>query len=132
MNGRGALFLGASGSGKSTLALELMAKGAELVADDIVCLRIEDDKIFMAAPPKGSGLIEARGLGVFQLPSVDFAPLHLVIDLDREPISRLPAPHGFTFDEITAPLYHGKGVAGLASVVFLALKHNRYPGDQSA
>ena len=32
----GLLIMGASGSGKSSLALELMARGAKLVADDQV------------------------------------------------------------------------------------------------
>lgn len=34
LDGRGLLILGPSGSGKSALALELMALGADLVADD--------------------------------------------------------------------------------------------------
>ncbi len=39
VDGRGCLITGASASGKSTLALEMIALGAELVADDRVDVR---------------------------------------------------------------------------------------------
>ena len=36
VHGRGVLILGPSGAGKSSLALQLMALGADLVADDMI------------------------------------------------------------------------------------------------
>ena len=46
VNGKGVLIVGASGSGKSTLALQMLAMGAELVADDQVILRLREQGIW--------------------------------------------------------------------------------------
>ena len=58
------LLQGPPGAGKSDLVLRLLHHGFTLVADDQVL--IEDN---IASPPESlAGLLEIRGLGIFQLP----------------------------------------------------------------
>ena len=68
--GVGVLLRGPPGSGKSDLALRLIDRGAELVADDRVTLRREDDGIVASAPASLAGLIEVRGVGVARVPAI--------------------------------------------------------------
>jgi HPr kinase/phosphorylase len=86
---RGLLILGASGSGKSGLALQLMALGADLVADDRTMLTQETCGVRLSAPAAIRGMIEARGLGLLRARPVE-APLHLALDLDARETDRLP------------------------------------------
>lgn len=87
---RGLLILGASGAGKSALALELIALGADLVADDRVALRREGPAVIASPPPPLAGLIEARGLGLLRMPFTAGAAVALALDLDRAETARLP------------------------------------------
>ena len=64
LTGKGLLITGRSGSGKSALCLQMVALGAELVADDRVQLRREEGQILARAPAAIAGLIEARGIGI--------------------------------------------------------------------
>ena len=90
MNGGGVLIIGKSGSGKSSFALEMISRGADLVADDRVVLRESPDHgILMTAAPNIAGLIEARSVGLIRLNAVD-ARLALVVDLDETESQRLP------------------------------------------
>ena len=71
--GRGLLIGGPVGSGKSSLALQLMAFGADLIADDRTALSADRDGPPVAAPVAPiAGLIEARGVGI--LPADAGAP----------------------------------------------------------
>ena len=45
-----AIFIGDSGAGKSTTALELMRRGLEIVADDLVLVDLETTSIWAATP----------------------------------------------------------------------------------
>ena len=83
------LIRGASGSGKSSLALELMGLGAQLVADDRVCLRRGAQHILARPPETLEGLIEARGVGLLKVPFRP-APLSLIVDLDQVETRRFP------------------------------------------
>lgn len=88
--GRGLLICGPSGSGKSALALQLMALGAELVADDRVILQRRDAQVMAHCPPALQGMIEARGLGLLRARPLSAAPLALVADLGAAETDRLP------------------------------------------
>ena len=90
--GRGVLIVGAAGSGKSGLALQLIAFGAQLVADDRTQLVRESARVIASCPEPIRGLIEARGVGILRLPSATAAPVALVVDMDRTDDHRLP-PH---------------------------------------
>ena len=81
------LLQGPPGAGKSDLVLRLLHHGFTLVADDQVL--IENN---IASPPAAlAGLLEVRGLGIFQLPHLQAATLRLVIRLGVQ-TTRLPEP----------------------------------------
>lgn len=84
------LVLGPPGSGKSDLALRLIGRGFALVADDQVLL----DGRAVRAPEPLRGLLEVRGLGIFEgLPVAEDAALALVVDLvPPDGVARLPVP----------------------------------------
>lgn len=86
----GLLIRGVSGSGKSALALDLIALGAELVADDQVELRRSGDSVHARAPDRLAGLIEARGVGLLRLPFRADVAVALILDLDTPEPARLP------------------------------------------
>jgi len=84
------LVTGASGSGKSSLALQLMAIGAGLVADDQTVLTLSGTQITASCPHRIAGMIEARGVGLLNVPAHPAAAVALVVDLDRVETDRLP------------------------------------------
>jgi HPr kinase/phosphorylase len=121
VKGRACLFTGSAGAGKSMLAIEMIAMGAELVADDRVDVRREGDRLILSAPPAISGLIEARGAGILRLPARRAASLALVIDLDRAETERLPEPRSREILGVPCPLLFGRGRAGLAALAVVLL-----------
>ncbi|MFV3076643.1 HPr kinase/phosphorylase [Niveispirillum fermenti] len=118
IDGMALLLRGASGAGKSDLALRLIDAGAQLVADDRVDLvRGGDGRLLARAPQALAGLIEVRGLGILPVPSVDRAPLVLVVDLDG-PGERLPLPAcetlaGVILPRLTLDAFHASTPAKL-------------------
>ena len=90
LEGRGLVILGASGTGKSTLALQLMAVGAQLVADDRTDLRLSAGRLMAQAPLPLLGRIEARGLGILWADPSPPVPVVLACDLDAPQDDRLP------------------------------------------
>ncbi|QJU59703.1 aldolase [Sphingomonas sp. AP4-R1] len=94
IDGRGVLILGPSGAGKSDLALRLIDRGAVLVSDDGVEIRIEGDRPLARAPHTIAGQMEVRGLGIVAMPALAEAPVALCISLtaprDRMPPDPLP------------------------------------------
>lgn len=102
------MILGASGRGKSALALELMALGADLIADDRTILRrqsaAEGDSLWACAPAAIHGRIEARGIGILSAQALSGARLALVIDLDRTETDRLPPRREMRVLEVTLPM----------------------------
>lgn len=106
LHGRAALMIGASGSGKSSLALDMMARGATLVADDRVLLSREKDTVLLSCPDPLRGLIEARGVGLLHAEHQSPAPLRLVIDMDQTETQRLPPDRDITYFTRTFPLLH--------------------------
>ncbi len=90
VQGLGVLIRGPSGSGKSALALQLMALGAQLVADDRTILSRRGVAVHAACPAPLIGLIEARGVGLLRAQAMAEVPLGLVIDMGTEEADRLP------------------------------------------
>ena len=93
INGKAVLIKGKSGCGKSDLALRLLAdKNIRLVADDVVSLLVENNKVYGKAPQNLRGLLEVRGVGVVKMPYVEQATVDLVVNLvdNPEEIERMP------------------------------------------
>lgn len=100
-DGQGVLITGASGSGKSALALQLMAFGAQLVADDRTQVEMTDDAFIASAPDPIKGLIEARGVGLLKAKCVPSTRLRLAIDMDRVETERMPPAGTYTSGFLT-------------------------------
>jgi Serine kinase of the HPr protein, regulates carbohydrate metabolism len=83
------LLLGRPGAGKSDLALRLLARGAELVADDRTDLYVSRGRLMASAPAAIAGLMEVRALGIVALPFAAKVPVGLAVRLDSKP-KRLP------------------------------------------
>ena len=87
--GVGILLTGKSGVGKSEAALELIKRGHQLVADDVVDIcRISEDRLIGTCPERIRHLMEIRGIGVidvqamFGIGAVSFSKsIDLVIEL---------------------------------------------------
>src|SRR3546814_8060220 len=62
------LLRGPSGVGKSDLALRLIDRGAVLVSDDQTLLSVAGGRLVAAPPAAIAGRLEARGLGIVDLP----------------------------------------------------------------
>jgi HPr kinase/phosphorylase len=66
--GIGVLLLGESGTGKSECALDLVTRGHRLVADDVVKVSQESDRIIMGrGPARIRHHMEIRGLGIINI-----------------------------------------------------------------
>ncbi|GAB4376589.1 MAG: HPr(Ser) kinase/phosphatase [Acidobacteriota bacterium] len=64
IHGLGVLVLGESGIGKSECALELVARGHRLVADDVVEIRTQGDRLVGTPTELSRHRLEVRGLGI--------------------------------------------------------------------
>lgn len=68
INGMGTLILGKSGIGKSETALELIKRGHQLIADDMVNIyEREVGNLVAEAPETIRGFLEVRGVGVINV-----------------------------------------------------------------
>ena len=106
-DGQGLLIVGASGTGKSSLALELVLRGATLIADDKTRLSASASGIWLDRPKTLPPWLEARGVGLLKPPlSPEPVLAALVIDLDKEETARLPPRRTLDLLGYTLPLLH--------------------------
>lgn len=106
-HGRGLLILGPSGAGKSSLAMQLIALGAQLVADDRTMVFAQDQSLIAHAPPAIAGLIEARGIGILRLPHCPRARIVAALDLaETETRLRMPPLRRRAIAEIEIDFLH--------------------------
>ena len=101
--GVGVLLTGKSGVGKSEAALELIKRGHQLVADDVVDIcRISEERLIGTCPERIRNLMEIRGIGVidiqamFGIGAVSFSKsIDLIMELtgsdseEKEPLDRI-------------------------------------------
>ncbi len=120
-NGRAVLILGASGAGKSRLALQLLALGADFLADDAVTVRASAEGVMLGCPDNIKGMIEARGVGLLTVTAIEKAKLAIVVDLDKTADTRLPAPRYARYFGSEFPLILGKDNPDLGAVVWCLL-----------
>jgi HPr kinase/phosphorylase len=72
--GLGTLILGDSGIGKSESALELVSRGQQFVADDVVQIRVgPKGELLGSAPSLSRNFMEIRGLGIINIRAI-FGP----------------------------------------------------------
>ena len=119
------VITGPSGAGKSSLALQLIAFGAELVADDQTLCTRAPDGILASVPPALQGLIEARGVGLLELPAVPQALVHLVVDLSQTETARLPERHEVAILGVPLPCLHKFDSPHFPAAVLLYLRGSR-------
>ncbi|MCA0995148.1 HPr kinase/phosphorylase [Alloyangia pacifica] len=120
--GRALLIQGRSGAGKSGLALEMMARGARLVADDRVVLTLEDGTLWAAPPAPLAGLIEARGLGILHADHLPRAEVAALLDLDTPETERLPQRRKIMLQGRNLPLLHNAAHPYFPAVLVQYLK----------
>ena len=91
MNGLGVMIIGESGIGKSEAVLELIQRGHLFVSDDTVFVKKIGTEFFGEPSPITKGYLEARGMGLIDVPSVyglksvkDKTIINLVIELVGE------------------------------------------------
>jgi len=125
------LITGAAGAGKTTQALEMIALGAELIADDRVLARPgSDGRLWLSAPPNLAGLAELRGFGLIRLAVRPRAALKLIADLDHAETERLPPRRQRVLFGIACPVILCKGRPGLAAALTCALRASAWPGPE--
>jgi len=122
INGNGVLILGPAGSGKSSLALNLIALGAELVADDRTLVRREQTDLIARCPETISHLIEARGLGFLTPPSCEKVALTHVVDLSREQTQRVPIREDYELFGITLPLFRRPPLDAFPAALYILVR----------
>lgn len=122
---RGLLIVGKSGSGKSGLALQLMAFGADLVADDRVTLFEDAGVITARCPAPIKNLIEARGIGLLASVSNDSTVVNYVVDLDQIEPDRLPEHRKITILGVEIDLIFGKDTPNLPATLHQLMKIGR-------
>ena len=124
-SGRGLLILGRSGSGKSALALELISRGAQLVADDRVIVTRQRDALIASCPPAISGRIEARFMGLLNAAPAGPARVALVADLDHQETERLPPHRSTKLLGLSLPLVHNTGTQHFPAAILQYLLAGR-------
>lgn len=100
------LIAGKPGVGKTSLALQLIDRGAILIADDQTLISLEDGILIAMSTAPLQGMMEVRGIGICTFPYQEKSPLALYIEIcDGELPERLPEP--------TFTVYHGIRVPSL-------------------
>ncbi len=140
VQGIGVLVQGKSGCGKSESVIGLLQRGASLVADDAVRLRlIEEREIIGSAPEMTRNMIEIRGLGILNVAAlfgvgsvrmskrldlaVNLVHLQESNDLERVGMeTQTTEIMGLTIASVDIPVAPGRDVAGLIELAALNYK----------
>ena len=119
---RALLILGPSGSGKSALALDLISRGARLVADDRTEVALQEGRLVASAPAPIAGMIEARGVGLLRLPWLDDVEVAFAADLSATETERLPQVRELRLLDATVPRILCAGNPGAAPALMALLR----------
>jgi len=127
LNNQGVLILGKSGSGKSSLALNLLALGAELIADDRLSVHLQNGCVMLSRPPNALPFVEARGVGLLHATmSPAMVALKLVVDLDKVEHERLPPQRYVTCETCSVPLLHNTQNSSFPAAIRQYLLYGRH------
>lgn len=125
VQGKGVLIIGASGSGKSSLALQLMAFGADLIADDCTKLMRVGPDVVAKSPANIANMIEARGIGILNATAAPQTKITCVVDMDNAEQDRLPIPRFYPLLGLEIPLLHKVENTAFAAALLQFLKAGR-------
>ncbi len=120
--GKGLLLIGPSGSGKSDIALQLMAYGAELVADDQTILASLNEQLIASCPEETLGKIEARGMALLRANMAPRVMVSTMVYLDHIESDRLPAPKTIQILGHPVRLFYKSPSGAFAASVFQYLR----------
>lgn len=115
-------MIGPSGAGKSALALQLLALGAELVADDRTDIIRQGDHLIADVPQAIAGMIEARGMGILRMRPAGPTRLAVVIDLSQTETKRHPEPHEHEILGVRLPCLYRIDAPHFAAAILLYLR----------
>jgi serine kinase of HPr protein (carbohydrate metabolism regulator) len=102
--GRAVLIEGPSGSGKSSLVLALIDRGAVLIGDDGVRLKLRGERLRAYPPPNIEGLLEVRNLGLLRFPTAADLPVALLLRLDSRAPRFIEAAETVAIAGVSLPL----------------------------
>lgn len=125
LDGCGVLIIGPSGSGKSALALEMMSRGAVLIADDSTCVTQSAGLLIASVPASIAGRIEARGIGILAAHTAPPSPISLVVDLAQKSRGRLPEPQSTDLLGVCINLISVAGLVSPAGAIIQLVKGGR-------
>ncbi len=149
VQGIGVLVTGPSAVGKSESVIGLLQRGASLVADDAVRLRLNEEReIIGTAPEITRSMIEVRGLGLlnvarlFGVACVRLSKrldliIRLVADADLSELERVGTEMiyedilGLPVARIDIPVTKGRDVAGLIEIAALHHKLRAFGYDSA-
>ena len=126
VQGKGVLILGPSGAGKSSFALQLMALGADLVADDRTEISVENGLAIARSPAILHGLIEARAVGILRAAALPQTTVSLVVDLGQMELHRLPPRRHVSIAGVQIDLVLGPVSGHLCAAVLCYIRGQRH------
>ncbi|MDB6073132.1 MAG: HPr kinase/phosphorylase [Verrucomicrobiaceae bacterium] len=150
VQGIGVLIAGPSGSGKSESVIGLLQRGASLVADDAVRLRLSEEReVVGSSPDITRSKIEVRGLGIldvarlFGVGSVRLSKrldliVHLRVGIELHELERVGAEVrtedilGLPIPSVDLPVAPGRDISGLIELAALNFKLKAFGYDSAA
>lgn len=149
VQGIGVLIVGPSGSGKSESVIGMLQRGASLVADDAVRLRLNEDReVVGTAPELTRSKIEVRGLGIldvarlFGVGSVRLSKrldliVHLKVGVELHELERVGGDQrmeevlGLEIPSVDLPVAPGRDISGLIEIAALNHKLRAFGYDSA-
>lgn len=149
VQGIGVLIAGPSGSGKSESVIGLLQRGASLVADDAVRLRLNEEReVVGTAPELTRSKIEVRGLGIldvarlFGVGSVRLSKrldliVHLKVGIELHQLERVGGEQrvedvlGLQIPSVDLPVAPGRDISGLIEIAALNHKLKSFGYDSA-
>lgn len=119
------LIMGASGTGKSALSLEMMSRGAVLIADDRTIISVAGQGLVATCPAAIRGQIEARGVGILAADYKISSPVRLAVNLDKTEGARLPQHVDITLLGVTIPLLNAAPFGHFPAAILQFLRGGR-------